>query len=156
MSKPPLVSPPITERPSQKRTALVIDDEEQLMRLIVRILEKGGFEVLSALTAEAGLALFRARAQSIDVTLLDVQLPDMGAAELLPRLLDERPDLRLILTSGADLPLDLERQMNAVGGGFLRKPFVPKTLLRMLEDASKPGDTSSPPPGRPGFATGSA
>lgn len=156
MSKPPIVRPPITERPSQKRIALVIDDEEQLLRLILRILEKGGFEVLSALTAETGLALFRAHAQSIDVTLLDVQLPDMGAAELLPRLREERPDFRLILTSGADLPPDLEQQMNAMGGRFLRKPFVPKTLLRMLEDASKPSDTSSPPSGRPGLATGSA
>lgn len=122
-----------------RKVALVVDDEDQLLRLIQRVLENAGFEVLSAMTAEAGLEVFRQHPAEIDVVLLDVQLPDMGAADLVPLLMAEGERLRLILTSGADLPAPLEETMGSIGGRFLRKPFVPKTLLRMLDEAMASG-----------------
>ena len=118
---------------------LVIEDEEQLMRLVLRVLERDGFEVRTAATAAEGLELFRRQQAEIDLTLLDVQLPDMGAGALLPLLVEARPDLRLILTSGADLPPELTTSMNAIGGRFLRKPFVPKALLRLVREALASG-----------------
>ena len=72
-------------------------------------------------------------ASEIDLVLLDVILPDgQGAAELMPRMLAERPDLEVVVTSGDQLPESLEQALAAAGGRYLRKPFVPRTLLRTL------------------------
>ena len=120
---------------SVKRSVLVVDDDEQLLRLIVRLLERGGHEVRSATHLEGAIALFEASAAEIDCALLDVNLAARGgAAELLP-LLDERaPGLDVVLMSGDALPEPLEHALAARGGRFLRKPFAPKALLRLLAE----------------------
>ena len=65
--------------------------------------------------------------------LLDVIMPGPGAEEILPQLLSERSDLKVILMSGDVLPESLESELADIGGDFLRKPFVPKSLLRLVE-----------------------
>ncbi|MCP4907179.1 MAG: response regulator [bacterium] len=119
---------------STPRTALVVDDEEQLLRLMARILERGGHRVLSAANGDEARRLFRAHADEIEIVLLDVLMPDGDGAEaLLPEFLSERPGIDVILSSGDALPEALETELERVGGRFLHKPFVPRSLLRMLE-----------------------
>jgi DNA-binding NtrC family response regulator len=117
---------------SDQKSALIIDDEEQLLRLLMRVLERAGYQTWGAQNAEAGLRLFREHLEEIDLVLLDVIMPGSGAAEILPRLLTERSDLKVILMSGDDLPESLESELTAIGGDFLRKPFVPRSLLRLV------------------------
>jgi CheY-like chemotaxis protein len=126
---------------SQSRTALIVDDEEQLLRLIARVVAQGGYQTWTARDGVEALRLFREHTAEIDLLLLDVfHPPGAGAADLLPELLAEKPDLDVILTSGDALSEELDRALTAIGGRFLRKPFAPKALLRMLDDAS----TSTP------------
>ena len=118
---------------SDRKTALIIDDEAQLLRLLVRVLERAGYQTWGAEDADAGLRLFREHLQEIDLVLLDVIMPGPGAEEILPQLLSERSDLKVILMSGDVLPESLESELADIGGDFLRKPFVPKSLLRLVE-----------------------
>jgi len=119
---------------STPRTALVVDDEDQILRLITRILERGGNRVLGAANGDDARRLFAAHASEIEIVLLDVRMAGgAGAEALLPEFLERRPDLDVILTSGDALPETLEVLLERVGGRFLRKPFAPKSLLRMLE-----------------------
>ncbi len=137
---------------SRTRTALVVDDEDQLLRLMTRVIERAGHRVHAAATGEAARRLFREHEP--EIVLLDVVMPDGdGAESLLPEFLAERPGLKVILTSGAALPESLEVLLGSIGGDFLCKPFPPRSLLRLLEgDAA----TVAPglPPNPPGF-TGS-
>lgn len=120
---------------SVKRSVLVVDDDEQLLRLIVRLLERGGYTVRSATNLDDAVALFDASAAEIDCALLDVNLAARGgAAELLPLLHDRAPGLDVVLMSGDALPEPLEHALAARGGRFLRKPFAPRALLRLLSD----------------------
>ena len=134
---------------SRTRTALVVDDEDQLLRLMTRVLERAGHRVHAAATGAAARQLFREHEP--EVVLLDVTMPDGdGAERLLPEFLAERPELRVILTSGAALPEPLEALLGRIGGDFLCKPFPPRALLQLLDgDAAKEG--SFAPPSRPGF-----
>ncbi|HEB88731.1 MAG TPA: response regulator [Deltaproteobacteria bacterium] len=117
------------------RTALIVDDEDPLLRLMARVLERAGYRVWTAADGVEAFRLFTEHVDEIDLVLLDVvHPPGGGAAELLPRLLERRPDLDVILTSGDSLPEALEETRASIGGRYLRKPFVPKTLLRMLEE----------------------
>lgn len=137
---------------NQSRTVLVVDDEDQLLRLLARVVERGGMQALVAETAAEARRIFREHASDIDVVLLDVRMPGgEGAATLLPEFLAERPTLQVILTSGDELPADLDLELTLIGGQFLRKPFVPTTLLRLLESATGPGPRASAPlPAGPG------
>ena len=119
------------------RTILVVDDEDPLRRLMARVIERAGTQALTAATSSEARDCFREHLDEIDVVLLDVMMPDGGgAATLLPEFLAQRPGLDVILTSGDALPRELETQLEQVGGQFLRKPFVPGALLRILESSS--------------------
>lgn len=120
---------------SAQRSVLVVDDDEQLLRLMVRLLEGAGHRTRTATNLPDALALFEASAPEIDLVLLDVQLaPGGGAAELLPLLQARAPGLEVVLISGDALPEPLEQMLAARGGRFLRKPFAPKSLLRLVSE----------------------
>ena len=134
------------------RTALIVDDEDQLLRLMVRLLEGAGYRVWGAPDGVEALKLFREHAAEIDLALIDVMHPPgAGASDLLPELLAERPDLAVILTSGDALPEDLEEKLTSIDGNFLRKPFLPKALLRLVEGVGKAAKASPGRPAAPGI-----
>lgn len=130
---------------SIQRTVLVVDDDEQLLRLIARLLEGAGHRVHTARDLPETLSrlaeLVPAASSSgqpvVDLVLLDVNLaPGGGAAEILPRLRAQWPGLEVVLMSGDALPASLEQELAATGGRFLRKPFSPKALLRLLDEST--------------------
>ena len=129
---------------SDRKTALIIDDEEQLLRLMVRVLERAGYQAWGAEDADAGLRLFHEHLEEIDLVLPDVIMPGPGAEEILPQLLAERSDLKVIPMSGDVLSESLESELAAIGGNFLRKPFVPKSLLRLVELEADGSRTAKP------------
>ena len=122
---------------SAQRSVLVVDDDDQLLRLMVRLLEGAGHRTRTATNLPDALALFELSASEIDLALLDVNLaPSGGAAELLPLLQARAPGLEVVLISGDALPDSLEQALSARGGRFLRKPFAPKALLRLVAESS--------------------
>jgi CheY-like chemotaxis protein len=66
--------------------------------------------------------------------ILDVFVPPNGVQEILEEMLAIRPNLPVVLTSGDVLSAELRERLAAVGGIFLGKPFVPKSLLEALDD----------------------
>jgi len=128
---------------SNPRLALIIEDEDALRRLLARQLERAGYETLQAADGNEGLAIFHARAPELAIVLLDVLMPTKDAAEILPELLARRPELPFVLTSGDALPEDLQKVLETTTRGrFLRKPFTPQALLRMLEELDDVHDAS--------------
>lgn len=118
---------------NQFKTALIVDDEDPLLRLMVRVLERAGYATWSASDGVEAARIFNEHSSEIDLVLLDViHPPGAGAIDLLPALLAEKPDLDVILMSGDELPDSLEKTRVSIGGRFLRKPFAPKALLRMV------------------------
>jgi DNA-binding NtrC family response regulator len=146
---PPAAAPKSAQERAS-RTALIVDDEAPLLRLMVRLLERAHYQVWAAQDGTQARQLFREHEAEIGLALIDViHPPGAGAEDLLPELLERKPDLDVILTSGDVLSESLEEILNRIGGRFLRKPFVPKALLRLLEDTGKPdadvvGDSTGP------------
>lgn len=123
---------------SATRSVLVVDDDVQLLRLLVRLLEGAGHRVRTATRSDEALACLAEETSDIDLVLLDVNLaPAAGAAELLPRIDSLRPGLELLLMSGDALPESLERMLADRGWRFVRKPFAPKALLQLIERADR-------------------
>lgn len=121
---------------SSPETLLVVDDERQLLRLLVRVLEKQGFRVLSAVDANEAERLFEDNASEIDAVLLDVVIPPAGVESLLSRILALRDDVGVVLTSGDELDASLGERLEAMGGVFLRKPFSTEAASAALHRAA--------------------
>jgi two-component system OmpR family response regulator len=115
-------------------TLLVVDDEPQLLQLMVRVLERGSYRVLAAKDGDEAMSLLEAHQREIDLVLLDVILPPNGIDALLERLGERHGGVPVVLTSGDTLELSMRERLEACGGVFLRKPFLPRRLLQTVED----------------------
>jgi two-component system C4-dicarboxylate transport response regulator DctD len=113
---------------------LVADDEPLLRRLMVRVLESDGLRVLAVENGDDAVRACADASASIAVIVLDVTMPG-GGAEGLERVLQARPDLGIVVTSGAAPEAALRERLTAAGGHFLQKPFAPDALRRAVREA---------------------
>jgi two-component system KDP operon response regulator KdpE/two-component system response regulator VicR len=115
-------------------TLLVVDDEPHLLRLVTRVLERAHYRVLSAKNGDEALTVFDENASQIAGVILDVVIPPNGALEVMQALHARRPDLPVMLSSGDIPPDDLQVELDAHSGRFLRKPYSPTVLLREVTE----------------------
>jgi len=112
--------------------ALIIDDDPDLVSLIRRTLEfMAGWEVQTALSGAAGIAL--ARAAPLDVILVDLMMPEMDGYEVCRRLKVDAATAAVpvvMLTARRDLDERLLAETGAAG--VLFKPFQPQDLARQV------------------------
>ncbi len=127
---------------------LLVEDEPPLLQLIEKYLERLGFEVETHLRSFDALRNFEAAPHGYDMVIADLGMPDLPGDTLLTRMLEIRPDLRILVCSGSpffieNLPGSLQRQV-----AFLQKPFVPKMLAEavrnLLQDRSGSPPASNP------------
>jgi CheY-like chemotaxis protein len=108
----------------QRPTVLVVDDDEGLRTLVRSMLRLGGYDVLSASDAEEALVLI-ARHGRVDLLLTDIIMPGLQGPALAERLKATRPELRVLLMTGA----------SGAPAGALRKPFGVSALLAAVRSA---------------------
>jgi two-component system, cell cycle sensor histidine kinase and response regulator CckA len=122
-------------RPARgSETILVVEDEAALREIIRRVLEKQGYTVLEASTADAALKLARDRAGPIHLLLADVVLPGGSGRLLADELLAHRADLKVLFMSGYTEDVIVQRGVLAPGTPFINKPFSADTLARKVRD----------------------
>lgn len=111
------------------RKILVIDDEPGIRKVIDRLLKQFGYDTLLAGTGQDGLRLFDMHAPDIALVLLDWNLPGTsGGRQTLDELIRKRPDLRVILVTGAiEATTDEHATQDTVS--ILLKPFTPTELM---------------------------
>ena len=112
---------------------LIAEDESQLLRVLVRVLEKRGYAAVSAADGKTAIDMLRKTPSEIDAIVLDAAIGPDGAGPVLEVLAAEQPQIRVILTSGAELADSLRSRLRASGGFFLLKPFPPSALLEAVE-----------------------
>lgn len=111
---------------------LVIEDDQIIMNLIAILLEREGYAVVQAITAEAGITL--AGEQRPDLILMDIALPGMDGLEA-TRILKTREATRTVpivaLTAQA-MKEDAEKAARAGCDGFIAKPVSTRTFLAQI------------------------
>ncbi|MBI4822464.1 MAG: response regulator [Deltaproteobacteria bacterium] len=112
------------------RRVLVIEDNEQSLYLTTYILERDGFEVLSARDGLAGLEL--AKAERPDAVLLDIQLPGMDGYEVARTLRQIEPlaNTPILAITACAMEGDRERAIEAGCDAHLEKPLNPEEFVR--------------------------
>jgi DNA-binding response OmpR family regulator len=116
------------------RKALVIDDEASLTTIVGQFLEKAGFRVEAATSGPEGLQ--KAVAESPDVVLVDVMMPEMDGYEVCRRLRADPRTTRtsiLVLTARGQL-VDKQMARQAGADAHASKPFNGKVLVQQVEE----------------------
>jgi DNA-binding NtrC family response regulator len=119
-------------------TLLVVDDDVAALKMIVSILERAHFRVLSAHSGAEGIKLAAETKEQIHLLLSDVDMPEMSGPEVGKALKTTRPDLRVMLMSGGDNGLLVLNY----GWTYLQKPFLAARLVQMVNDVLHSEDRS--------------
>jgi CheY-like chemotaxis protein len=119
---------------------MVVDDDPALLGFTSKYLTRLGYSVSSYGSSEEAWERFCSLGAKYSLVVIDVSMPALSGDQLSRMMLIEKPEIRLILTSG--YPFDME-QLLATGGpdraAFLHKPFTPamlaETVARLLRCA---------------------
>jgi two-component system, cell cycle sensor histidine kinase and response regulator CckA len=123
-------APPAADEPGGPRcTVLVVEDEEPVRKLAVRVLERQGYRVLSAGNGVEALEQVAACSGRIDVLVSDLVMPEMGGRELAARVRELRPDTAILIMSGYDEDMAAG---GMAGAEFIPKPFTPAALVERV------------------------
>ena len=116
------------ELPRGRETILVVEDEDTVRRLTVRILESLGYKVLQAAHGGEALLICERFTDPIHLILSDVVMPQIGGPELIERLQKLRSDFKVLYMSGfTDMPF-VERNAGERGTLLMVKPFTKNTI----------------------------
>ncbi len=116
-------------------TILLVEDEAGVRTMARRLLAERGYQVLDAASPQEALGLATGHEGQIHLLLTDVVMPDMNGRQLAARLLEIRPDLRVLYMSGYSSDFHVDGGAAAPDGLFLQKPFSPGGLLEKLRQA---------------------
>lgn len=122
-----------TEFRGHGETVLVVEDQEQVRRLVVRVLRERGFRVIEASSGAEALLLAEDIGDRLELLVTDVVMPRMSGLELSRRLRERFPELRVLLVSGFT-PRSLG-EMGGVDALTLGKPFTPLQLVTAVRTA---------------------
>jgi signal transduction histidine kinase/CheY-like chemotaxis protein len=116
-------------------TILLVEDDNNVRRLLTHILQKRGYTVLEACDGEAALRVFESRGAGLHLVLTDMVMPNMGGRDLATRLRQARPDLKVIFMSGYTDDVLLRTGALSPGMSFLQKPLRPDALAAKVREA---------------------
>ena len=116
------------------KRVLVVDDEELTRQTITRMLEAGGFTVVTAANGAEALEYLSKRSADVDIVLSDVTMPEMNGIDLSYHIRDRYPRMPVAIVSG-DVS-DLEKSIiGRADVPFIKKPFHAESLYSAVREA---------------------
>ncbi|RYZ05249.1 MAG: EAL domain-containing protein [Myxococcales bacterium] len=121
--------------PTRDTRVLVVDDEEQLRRLVERMLVRGGLLAESAGGGEEALELFR-QGRRFDVVVSDLMMPGMDGMQFLREIRQLDLDVPIVFLTGNPSVATAMEAMEQGGYRYLAKPIESDKLVEVVKDAA--------------------
>lgn len=116
-------------------TILVVEDEIYLIDIIQSTLESSGYHLYTAQDGEEALKIYKNHKDEIALVLSDIGLPKISGVDVLKKLKQINPNVKVLLASGFIVP-ETKIEIQQLGAlGFLQKPYLPKELLVKIRKA---------------------
>ena len=127
-----------------KRRVLLVDDDENIVKLVSMYLEKDGYRVDSANDGRDALTLFRRTKP--DIVVLDLMLPEIDGLSVC-RTIREQSEVPIIMLTARTTENDKLVGLDQGADDYVTKPFSPRELLARVRAVLRraPGDDSSGP-----------
>ena len=124
--------------PTGTERIIFVDDEPALVDLGKRTLESLGYEVTTRTSSLEALELFKAKADSYDLVITDMTMPNMTGDELARELIRIKPQMPIILCTGYSARINQEQAIAVGIRAFVSKPVlrkeIAKTIRKVLDD----------------------
>jgi signal transduction histidine kinase len=117
-----------------KGSVLLVDDEEMVLNIGEQILEKLGYEVLSAMGGIEALELYEKNQDKIDMVLLDMVMPGMGGGKTYDKMREINSHIKVLLASGYSIEGEAEEILERGCDGFIPKPFSIEELSNKMRE----------------------
>jgi len=117
----------------EKKSVLIVDDDEATCRSLELIFGKNGYETETAGTGRE--ALEKAQGRFFNVALLDIKLPDVEGIELLVPLKEIDPDMAVIMFTGYASVETAVRALNQGASAYITKPVKVEQVLARVREA---------------------
>ncbi len=129
-----LDSPAECEVEGGTETILVAEDEENVRRLVRRMLRSAGYTVLLASDGEDAVRVFDENAGSIDLVLMDVIMPKLGGRQAMELIKSRNSTTRFLFSSGYSADA-LHKDFRILDGlRLIKKPYSQEELLRAVRE----------------------
>ena len=129
----PMMEP--TQALGGQETILAVEDEPSLRDLVKEILASYGYRVIEASNGSEALEIWKKRQGEIDLLFTDMMMPaGPSGRELAQRLMDDKPTLRVVYTSGYSVDVVAADFNFREGVNFLQKPYLPETLAQTIRN----------------------
>jgi PAS domain S-box-containing protein len=123
------------ELPRGSETILIVEDEEDVLKLAARILERQGYTVLQTSSTSKALEICKEQKKPIHLILTDVVMPQMGGRELADRIVSIHPETKVLYMSGYTDNAIVHHGVLEEGLNFMQKPFTLEILSRKVREA---------------------
>jgi len=111
---------------------LIVDDDENIRKVLTTILEEEGYKVESVDTARK--AIERVKRKFYNLALIDIRLPDMEGIELLTKMRNTTPKMRKIIITGYPTLQNAVEAVNRGADAYIMKPFEMEKVLEAIRE----------------------
>ena len=108
---------------TNKRTVLIVDDEEVVLDVEGLMLKKMGFNILKANNSRKACSLYKNKQEDIDLVILDMIMPGDNGAVTYKKLKTINPGLKVLISSGFWKDLNVKAILSDGRNSFIQKPF---------------------------------
>lgn len=119
---------------NRKRVILLVDDEELVLEVGTKMLQYLGYNVLGAGDGQEALDLFKKNKNSLDLVILDMNMPGMDGAIVYDRLKKIQADVKILIASGYFENHRIRNILKNGFTGFIQKPFSVDALSEKLTE----------------------
>jgi DNA-binding NtrC family response regulator len=114
---------------------LIVDDDENIRKVITTILADEGYNVESVDTAKK--AIEATKKKFFNIALIDIRLPDMEGIELLTKMRNTTPKMRKIVITGYPTLQNAIEAVNRGADAYILKPFDMEKVLETIKEQLK-------------------
>ncbi|MGD9819161.1 MAG: PAS domain S-box protein [Desulfomonilaceae bacterium] len=115
-------------------TILLVDDDQMVRELCVRVLNNVGYKVIEASDGESALKIYKGNSEKIDLVILDLIMPGMGGKKCLERMVKFNQSVKVIVASGYYDETQDGFMISEFAKGFVAKPYDVQQMLKIIRE----------------------
>lgn len=116
---------------------LLVDDEEALTKAIKKMIERLGYKVTDTTSSIEALSLFRQRPEEFDLVITDYSMPKMTGVDLAVEIMQIRPDIPVILSTGFNEKISEKSVKNVGISALIMKPISLSDIAEIIHEVLK-------------------